>query len=45
MFAAHEEDLTERFFFFSQDLNGASKNEFVSQNTCLQPHFFVKYKR
>ena len=21
------------------------KNEFVSQFTCLQPHFYVKYKR
>ena len=45
MFVAHEEDVTERYFFFSQGLNGAGRNEFVSQDTCLQPHFCVKYKR
>ena len=45
MFAAYEQDLTERCFFFAQDSNGASKNECASQNACLQPHFSVKYKR
>ena len=43
MFLAHEQDVTERYFFFSQGLNGAGKNEFVSQYICLQPHFSVKY--
>ena len=45
MFIAHEQDVTERYFFFSQGLNGASKNEFASQYTCLQLHFSIKYKR
>ena len=40
-----EPDVTERYFFFSQDLNGrANKNEYVSQFTRLQPHLYVKYK-
>ena len=44
MFLTHEEDVTERYFFFSQGSNGADKNEFVSQYTCLQPHFYIKHK-
>ena len=42
MFLAHEQDVTERYFFFSQGSNGAGKNEFVSQYTCLQPQFFCQ---
>ena len=46
MFLAHEQDIAERYFFFSQGSNGTDKNELVSsQYTCLQPHFSVKYKR
>ena len=45
MFLAHEQDVPERYFFFSQSSNGAGKNEFVSQYTSLQPRFSVKYKR
>ena len=30
--------------FFSWGSNGAGKSEFLSQFTCLQPHFYVKYK-
>ena len=44
MFLVHEQDITERYFFFSQGSNGAGKNEFVSQYTCLQSHFSVKYE-
>ena len=44
MFLAHEQDVTQRYFSFSSSSNGAGKNEFVSQYTCLQPHFSVKYK-
>ena len=44
MILAHEQGITERYFFFSQGLNGSGKNEFVSQFTCLQPHLYVKYK-
>ena len=43
MFLAYEQDVTERYFFFSQGSNGAGKNEFVSQYTCLQPHLSVNY--
>ena len=32
------------YFFFCSGSNGAGKNEFVSQFTYLQPHFYVKYK-
>ena len=42
MILAHEQDDTERYFFFSQGSNGAGKNEFVSQFTCLQPHLHIK---
>ena len=35
MFLADEKDVTERYFFFTQGSNGAGKNEFVSQYTCL----------
>ena len=31
--------------FFSKRSNGAGKNEFVSQFTCLKAHLYVKYKR
>ena len=30
MFLAHEQDVTERYFFFSQGSTGAGKNEFAS---------------
>ena len=43
MILAHEEVITE-YFFFSQGSNGVGKNEFVSQFTYLQPHFYIKYK-
>ena len=33
MFLAHEQDVTERYFFFSQGSNGAGKNKFLSQYT------------
>ena len=39
MILAHEQDITERYFFFSWGSNGADKNDFASQFTCLQPHF------
>ena len=45
MILAHEQDITEWYFFFCYGSNAADKNEFVSQFTCLQPHFYVKYKR
>ena len=45
MFFAREQDLTKKYFLFSKDSNGAGKNEFVSQYTFLQSHFFVTYKR
>ena len=45
MFLAHEQDIRERYFFFSQGSNDVGKNEFTSQYTFLQPHFSVKYKR
>ena len=38
-----EQDVTERYLFFSQSSNGAGKNEFASQFTCLKPHLYVKY--
>ena len=44
MILTHEEVVTE-YFFFSKGSDGAGKNEFVSQFTYLQPHFYVKYKR
>ena len=44
MFLEHEQDVTERYFFFFEDSNDARKNECISQYTCLQPHFSVKYK-
>ena len=43
MFLAHEK-VTESYFLFSQGSNGAGKNDFVLQYTCLQPHFSVKYR-
>ena len=45
MYLAHEQDITEIYFFFSQGSNGAGKNEFVSQYSCLHLHFSIKYKR
>ena len=41
MILAHEQDS----FFFSSNSNGAGKNEFVSQLTCLQPHLHLKYNK
>ena len=35
MILAHEQDVTEWYYFFSYGSNGAGKNEFVSQLTCL----------
>ena len=40
-----EQDVTERYFFFSEDSNVTGKNKFASQFTCLQPRLHVKYKR
>ena len=37
MILTHEQDNTERCFFFSQGSNGAGKNKFVFRFTCLQP--------
>ena len=42
MILVHEQDHTKRYFFFSQGSNGAGKNEFVFQFTCLQPHLYIK---
>ena len=49
MILAHEQDNTERYFFFSfksskrlKGSNGAGKNEFIFQFTCLQPHFYIR---
>ena len=42
MTLAYELDDTERYLFFSSGSNGAGKNEFVFQFTCLQPHFYIK---
>ena len=42
MILAHEQDVTERYFFFSQGTNSVCKNEFVFQFTCLQPHYYTK---
>ena len=39
-----EQDVTERYLFFSKSSNDAGKNEFLSQSTCLNPHLHVKYK-
>ena len=40
MILPHEQDVTERYFFFSKVSNGAGKNEFISKFTCLQPHLY-----
>ena len=42
MVLAHEQDYTERYFFFSKSSNGAGKNEFVFQFAYLQLHFYIK---
>ena len=39
MVLSHQQAVTEWYFFFSQGLNGAGKNELVSQCTYLQSHF------
>ena len=39
-----EQDITERYLFFSKSSNGAGKTEFLPQSTCLNPHLHVKYK-
>ena len=44
MILAHEQVVTE-YFIFSEGSHGAGKNGFVSQLTCLQSQFYVKYKR
>ena len=41
MILAHEQDVTERYFFFSLGSNGAGKNEFVSQFAYSQKASFV----
>ena len=43
MIPVNEQNVTERYFFFSKASNGADKNEFVSQSTCLQPYLYVQY--
>ena len=45
MILIHEQVVTEWYFFFSQGSDGAGKNEFLSWFTCLQSHFYVKYRR
>ena len=40
MILPHEQDVPERYFFFSKVSNGAGKNEFISKFTCLQPHLY-----
>ena len=42
MILAHEKVITE---YFLSGSNSACKNWFVSQFTCLQPHFYIKFKR
>ena len=42
MILALEQDDTERYLFSSEGSNGAGKNEFVFQFTCLQPHLYIK---
>ena len=42
MILTHEEVVTEWYFLYGS--NGTGKNEFVSQFTCLQLHFYVKLK-
>ena len=41
MILVQEHNLTEKYLFFSEVLNGAGKNKFVSQFICLQTHFYV----
>ena len=38
-----EQDVTERYFFFSEGSSGAGKNEFVSQFTCYSLICMQKY--
>ena len=45
MILAHEQDVTERYFFFSLGSNGAGKSGFVSQFTCVEPLLYVKHRR
>ena len=42
MILPNEQDVAERYFFFSYGSNAAGKNEFVSQFTCLKPYLYVK---
>ena len=42
MILVHEQGDTERYFFFSQGSNGAGKDEFAFQFTCLGPHLYIK---
>ena len=42
MILSHEQDDTERYFFFSPGSNSKGKNEFVFQFTCLKPHLYIK---
>ena len=42
MILTPEQDNTERYFFLAEGSNGASKNEFAFQFTCLQPYFYKK---
>ena len=42
MILAHEQNVAERYFFFSWGSNVGGKNEFVSQFTCLYPHLYVQ---
>ena len=44
MFLEHEQNITERYFLFSQGSNNGGINEFVSRYICLQPHFSVNIK-
>ena len=45
MILAHERDVTERYFVFSEGWKGADKNEFISRFTVLQPHLHVQFKK
>ena len=42
MFLTPKQDDTESYFFFAKGSNGASKNGFVFQFSCLQPHLYIK---
>ena len=42
MILSHEQDDTERYFFFSQGSNSEGKNEFAFQFTYLKTHLYIK---